>query len=199
MEPELPGVAVGLDHLGLTCQVVISTVLDVALAHERLEVRAEIDPIRRVDVDHLHLPAEALVLEQAVHHDQRVAEDHPVHPVALVLVRLELLVQRQLRVGKELELQLPVALVAGKRLQDRLGRKALVDEQRQRGHVEREPLRLARPVEERPRERFQPLDRVGETGYLDVAELARLGEGVRRVEPGCLVDLGDEPLAELSR
>ena len=58
------------DHLGLASQVLVRSVLDVALAHERLKIRAEFDSIWRVDVDHLHLPAEALVLEQAVHHDQ---------------------------------------------------------------------------------------------------------------------------------
>ena len=86
----------------------------------------------------------------------------------------------------------------GERLEERPGQEPLADEQRQRRHVEREPLRLARPVEEGARERLQPLDRVGQPYDLDVTEAARPGEDVWRVEPGRLVDLRDQPLAELS-
>ena len=92
----------------------------------------------------------------------------------------------------------------GERLQERPGQEPLANNEWERRHVERELLRLARPVEEGPRERLQPLDRVGEAGDLDVTEAARPGEDMRpgedvwRVEPGCLVDLGDQPPAELS-
>ena len=104
--------------------------LNFAAPNERLKVRPEVDSIGRVDVDHLHLPAEPLVLEQRVHHDQRVAEDQPVDPAALVLVGLELLVERELRVGEELHLHLPVALVALEGLEDRLRRESFVHEER---------------------------------------------------------------------
>ena len=107
--------------------------------------------------------------------------------------------ERQLRVGEELQLHLPVALVPGERLEDRLGRKPLVHEERQRRHVEREPLRLAGPVEERLAERLQPLDRIRQSGDLDVAERPGLGEPVRRLELGGLLDLREKPLAELAR
>ena len=154
MEPKFPGVAIGLDHFRLACHVAVIRA-DVAPAHEWLEVRAELHAVGRVDVDHLHLPAKALVLEERVHDDERVAEDQPVRPVALVLVRGELLVERELRVGEELELHLPVALMSLERLEDRLRREPFVDEERQRRHVEGEPLGLAGPVEERLAKRLE--------------------------------------------
>jgi hypothetical protein len=55
-----------------------------ALADEGLEVAAVLDAVGRVDVDHLHLPGHALLLQQAVHHQQAVAGDQPVGPAAVV-------------------------------------------------------------------------------------------------------------------
>ena len=106
--------------------------------------------------------------------------------------------ERQLRVCEELELHLPVALVPRERLEDRLRRQPLVDEQRQRRHVEGEPLGLAGPVQERPAQRLQPLDSVREPADLDIAECARFGEAVRRIEPESLLDLREQPFAELA-
>ena len=45
------------------------------------------------------------------------------------------------------------------RFDDRLGGKALVHEKRQRGDVERQPLGLARPVEEWATQALQVIDR----------------------------------------
>ena len=44
VEAQLPGVAVGLDHLRLAGQVLVVVVFDVALADEGLEVGAEFTP-----------------------------------------------------------------------------------------------------------------------------------------------------------
>ena len=63
-----------------------------------------------------------------------------------------------LRVAEQVEhVELLVALVALERFDDRLGGEPLMHEQRQGGHVEREPLRLARPVQERRAHRLEPL------------------------------------------
>jgi hypothetical protein len=78
VDPQLPRIAEGADHLRLLGQVFVGTVLYVPLIHERLEVRAVPDPVRRVDVDRLHLARHALLLEQRVHDEQRVAGDQPV-------------------------------------------------------------------------------------------------------------------------
>jgi hypothetical protein len=48
-----------------------------------------------------------------------------------------------------------------------------VDEERQRRNVERQPLRLSRPIEKRSRERLELLDGIREPADLDVAELTR--------------------------
>ena len=55
VDAELPGVAEGLDLLGLTGDVLDLAVLHVALAGRDLPVGAELDAVRRVDVDHLDL------------------------------------------------------------------------------------------------------------------------------------------------
>ena len=64
-------------------------VLDVALARRDLPVAAELDAVRRVDVDHLDLAAQRLALGEARHDVERVAEDHAVRPVGLVLVEVD--------------------------------------------------------------------------------------------------------------
>ena len=64
MHPELPGVAVGLHHLGLAHHVFVGAVRDVALAHEGLEVGAEFHGVGRIHVDGLYLPTEPVVVEQ---------------------------------------------------------------------------------------------------------------------------------------
>ncbi len=38
-------------------------------------------------VDRLHLAAQPLVVEERVHHDQRIAQDHAIDPAILVLIR----------------------------------------------------------------------------------------------------------------
>ena len=91
MDPEFPGVAERLDLLGLARGVLELAVLDVALARRDLPVRAELDAVRRVDVDHLNLAAELLSLGERRHHLEAVAEDHAVRPVGVVLVEVDLL------------------------------------------------------------------------------------------------------------
>ena len=60
------------------------------LVVDHWKLRVELDAVGRVDVDALHLAAQALALGQAGHHLQRVAEDHAVRPVLVVLVELGL-------------------------------------------------------------------------------------------------------------
>jgi hypothetical protein len=128
MEPEFPGIAVGLHHLGLARHVIVVVVANVALAHEGLEVRAELNAVGRVHVDHLHLPAQALVVEQRVHHRQRVAEDQPVDPLVAMLIGAKHLVgDRMLRVGEQLKLHLRVAPMALEGFDYRLGGKPLMN------------------------------------------------------------------------
>ena len=62
MDPQLPRVPERLDLLDLAASVLEFSVLDVAGARRGLPVRVELDPLRRVDIDHLHLAAQRLSL-----------------------------------------------------------------------------------------------------------------------------------------
>jgi hypothetical protein len=55
VDPELPGVAIGADLLGLAGEVGVLAVADITLASRDLPVRAELDAVGRVDVDRLDL------------------------------------------------------------------------------------------------------------------------------------------------
>jgi hypothetical protein len=65
-------------------------ILHVAAGRAPLEARVELDAVGRVDVGALDLAAKPLALGEARHHLERVAQDHPVRPVLVVLVELGL-------------------------------------------------------------------------------------------------------------
>ena len=121
---------------------------------------AELHRVGRVHVDGLNLASQALVSEERVHHHQRVAQDQPVHPPVLMLVRPQQpVVNGQVTLAEQVE-QVDLALprMALQRLENRRRRKPLVDEKRQRRHVEGQPLGLPGPVE---KGLGQPLQRGG--------------------------------------
>ncbi len=162
VQAQLPRVAVGFHHLRLAREVLVVSVRDVALAHERLEVAAELHAVGRVDVDHLHLAAQSLVVQERVHHDERVAEDQAVHPLVGILVGLEHLVGDRVPGIPEHfpEVRLLVCFVADEGLDDGFGGEALVYEERQRRDVEGQALGLARPVEERAAQALELINRL---------------------------------------
>ena len=65
-----------LEHLRLARDVVFAPVLDVGGLGGGLPVGVELDAVGRIEVDHLHLAAQRLVLGEGGHDLQRVAEDH---------------------------------------------------------------------------------------------------------------------------
>ncbi len=153
MDAQLPRIAEGLDHLRLLRQVFVLAVLDVALVDEGLEVAAVLDAVGRVEIDHLHLACHAFLLQQAVHHQQRVAGHEAVGPAAVVLVELDGLApgQRLLEPCAE-----EVALVAARRhafhaladdAEDGRGVDALVHVQADGVDREASALGLARPLQ----------------------------------------------------
>ena len=144
MNPQPPGVAVRLHHLGLSREVTLF-VLHVALADFRLEVARKFDPVRRVDVDHLHLARQVLAPGQRRHHLKAVAQDQPVRPVHIVLIELDRFVVLLLRVGEHR----PVYILPRGDFQNGLRADALVDVQRHRIHRERPGFAFARPFEPR--------------------------------------------------
>ena len=71
---------------------------------------------------HLHLALEPLLLGQAGHHQQRIAQDHAVGPVALVVVEIDPLVEllrQAVEVGEQVELGLLAGLSPSQRRQSR--------------------------------------------------------------------------------
>src|SRR5437879_2557366 len=83
-----PRIAEGFDLLRFAGYVVGPSILYVAAGGGPLEVAVELDAVGRVEVDALHLAAQALALGQAGHDVERVAEDHAVGPVLIVLVEV---------------------------------------------------------------------------------------------------------------
>ena len=109
-----PGVAEGFDLLRLAGDVVGVAVLHVAAGGGPLEVAVELDAVGRVEVDALHLAAQALALGQAGHDLEGVAEDHAVGPVLVVLIELGLVhaLGDAVEVGEEIGVCAPGFLLA---------------------------------------------------------------------------------------
>src|SRR5438874_9672315 len=105
---------------------------NITLPNKRLKIRAELHTVWRIDVNHLDLPAQALVMQQRVHYDERVPQDHSVNPFILVLIGTEDLVgNRVLRIAKQLKhVGLLVTFVPLQSLKNGFGREPLVNEQR---------------------------------------------------------------------
>ena len=103
MDAVAPGVAERLHLLRLARDVLRPAVAHVAARRRPLEVRVESDAVGRVDVDALHLAAQALALRQRGHHLQAVAEDHAVRPVGVVLVEVRAVgaLRQPVEVGEE--------------------------------------------------------------------------------------------------
>src|SRR5208337_831022 len=93
MNPELPSVTKSTNLLGLTTSVLCLAVFDGAFSSANLPVRPELDAVGWVDVDHLHLALEPLLLGKAGHDMERVPQDHAVRPLLIMLVKLDLAVE----------------------------------------------------------------------------------------------------------
>ena len=142
-----PSVPKSLHLLGLAGDVVGLAVLHVAAGGGPLEVGVEADAVGRVDIDALHLAAQALALRQRRHHLQAVPEDHAVRPVGVVAVELGArgAVRQAVEVGEEVgrggRLLLPPFLRLAQQVVDQhLGVHLLLDVERRRldhevGHV----------------------------------------------------------------
>ena len=102
-----------------------------ALADERLEVAAELHAVGRVEVDHLHLPAEGFVSVTASSSPRASRQHHAVHPIVAVFVGAQHLVgDGMLWVAPEFaeEILLLVRLMALERLDNCLRRKPFMNE-----------------------------------------------------------------------
>ena len=77
--------------------VLLARIWPVVRAH--LPVAAEFDAVGRVQVDHLHPTFHPFFLGQRGHHLQRIAQDHAIAPLLLVLVELD-----AVEIGEEIHL-----------------------------------------------------------------------------------------------
>lgn len=161
-----PRVAEGAHLLWLARDVVLRAVLHVAARGAPLEVRVEPDAIGRVEIDALHLAAQALALGEARHHVEAVARDHAVRPVLVVRVKLGLRFEigQAVEVGEEVGHRLGTAVLPRLRLpaqvvDQHLRVHLLLDVERRRGHHEVRPvlLVLAAPHELRIEVAIAPL------------------------------------------
>ena len=73
MNPKFPGIPEGLDHFRFGSQILILAIFHIPFVHKGLEVTPLLNPIRRVDIDHLHLTGRALLFQKGVHHQQAVS------------------------------------------------------------------------------------------------------------------------------
>ena len=182
MDAEFPGVAERTDLLGLARRVLDLPVLHVALARRDLPVRPELDAVRRVEVDHLHLALERLLLGEARHDEQRVAEDHPVRPVLVPPVEVHLLVELgiaqpvEVVEERELRLLLPRLRRHAQVLDDDLRVDLLLDVDRhdRHGEVGAVLLVLALPDELRVERRVARIQHVLRCGFVRGDEIAQL-------------------------
>ncbi len=59
MDTEVPGIAICFDHFRLTREVLLP-ILHVPVTDLGLKVAGKLDPVRWIDVDHLHLASKIL-------------------------------------------------------------------------------------------------------------------------------------------
>src|SRR5437667_7066004 len=149
MNPIAPRIPERLHLFRLSRDVRCVAVLHVATGRAPLKIRVELDAVRRVDVDALDLAAQALALGQARHHLERVAENHPVRPVLVVLVELRLVhalgntVEVREEVRNDLaRLLAPLSRTAQQVVDQHLGMDLLLDVERRRLDDEVTPVLL---------------------------------------------------------
>jgi len=90
MYPIPPGIPKCLHLFRFAGNVIDFTISHIAAGGGPLKIGVKLDPIGRIEIDALHLTAQAFPLSQRGHHLQAVTEDHPVAPVGVMLVELGL-------------------------------------------------------------------------------------------------------------
>src|SRR5215469_6491370 len=84
-----PYVTECLNLLDFTGRVFKFAVSNIPFTGGHLPVAAELDAVWRIYVDHLDLAAQSLALCKAGHDVERVAKNHAVRPVGLVMVKID--------------------------------------------------------------------------------------------------------------
>ena len=104
MDAIAPRIPERLHLLRLAGDVLRIAVLHVAARRAPLEIRVEFDPVRRIEIDALHLAPQALALRQRRHHPQTVPQDHPVLPMPVVPIELRarILARQPVEIGEQI-------------------------------------------------------------------------------------------------
>src|SRR2546426_2880882 len=89
MDAQFPSVAISLNHFRLSGNRLIVAMGNFSFPNKRLKVAPKLHSIRRINVDHLHLTSETFVLDETVHHEERVSEDEAIRPWRGMLVSLQ--------------------------------------------------------------------------------------------------------------
>jgi hypothetical protein len=119
-----------INEVALASGIFCLAVLYVAFAGAHLPVGAELDAVGRVKVDGLDLALESFLLCQRSHHQQRVAKNHAIRPVLLVVVEVHLLVKSlwpAIEVCEQVGLVLRLLLQSGQSVDDGLRVNLLLD------------------------------------------------------------------------
>src|SRR5207302_10162639 len=83
-----PSVPKGFNLLGLAGDVASIAIFNVTTCRGPLEVAVKLNPIRRIEIDAMYFTAETFALCEAGHDLERIAKDHTVGPVLVVLIEL---------------------------------------------------------------------------------------------------------------
>ena len=122
MNPIPPGITKRFHLFRLARNVLRLSIRNIATRRRPLEVGVELDAVRRVEVDALHLAAEAFPFGEGGHHLQAVAQDHAVAPVGVVLVELGpgAFARQPVEVGEQVELPRLTGFLLLTRLPDQI-------------------------------------------------------------------------------
>ena len=204
VSPIAPSIPKRPHLLGLARDLGAVAILDCTTCRRPLEVRLELDAVRRVEVDALYLAAQALSFGERRHHLEAVAEDHAVRPVGVVLVELgpRVVARQPVEVREQVGLSVLVPglgsappCLALEVVYEHLGVHLLLDEQRRRLHSQLGRSRhvLAAPHELRVEVSVAPFEGDAD-GVLVGGVEHRLELGCRDVRArGCLMLDGRDP------
>ena len=160
-----PSVAERLHLFGFAAEMIGLAVLHIAAGGAPLKIAVEFDPVRRVDIDALHLTLQPLPLRQARHDFQAIAQDHAVRPMLIMRIKFGALIGRDaIEIREQIRRILwlcPPLACAFQILDNRLGVDFLLNIQWRRLNDQVRPIRhvLPPPHQLRIKIRIAPLIR----------------------------------------
>src|ERR1700683_1728061 len=96
VDAKFPGVAEGADHFRFLREVLVFAVFNVTAIDEGLKIGTVADTVRRINVNHLNLPTQALFFEERIHDEKRISGDEAVGPAVRVTVEIDGFAKRRI-------------------------------------------------------------------------------------------------------